>query len=105
LSSRIKKDEKEWFPYCLSLSKNLTEGSSFTLEKKDTDETDDSGEALLIDLKHIMIRHLSGEYDENLCHAVIFSMSTLSKDIKQHNRIRYRILQPMVSGMEKNGGL
>ncbi|MDR3260701.1 MAG: helix-turn-helix transcriptional regulator [Tannerella sp.] len=105
LSSCIKKDEKEWFPYCLSLSKNLTEGSSFTLEKKDTDETEDSCEALLTDLKHIMIRHLSGEYDENLCHAVIFSMSTLSKDIKQHNRIRYRILQPMVSGMEKNSGL
>jgi regulator of cell morphogenesis and NO signaling len=103
LSSRIKKDEIEWFPYCLSLSKNLTEENAFTLEKTDADETEDPSEALLADLKHIMIKHLSGEYDENLCHAVIFSVSTLSKDIKQHNRIRYRILQPMVTGIEKRG--
>ncbi|MDR3267786.1 MAG: helix-turn-helix transcriptional regulator [Tannerella sp.] len=104
LSLRIKKDDKEWFPYCLSLSKNLTEENTFTLGKSEAGETEeDPSEALLTDLKHIMIKHLSGEYDENLCHAVILSVSTLSKDIKQHNRIRYRILQPMVTGMEKSG--
>jgi regulator of cell morphogenesis and NO signaling len=103
LVTRIKKDEKEWFPYCLSLSKKLAGELSVTLEKKEGDETEDPSEALLTDLKHIMVKHLSGEYDENLCHAVIIAISTLSKDIKQHNRIRYRILQPMVAGMEKDG--
>ena len=102
LLSRIKKDEKEWFPYCLSLSKRMTE-SVFTLENNTFDGTDDSIEALLTDLKLIMIKHLSGEYDENLCHAVIFAVSILAKDIKQHNRIRFRILQPIVAGMEKTG--
>ncbi|OAV66758.1 hypothetical protein Barb6_02521 [Bacteroidales bacterium Barb6] len=48
-----------------------------------------------------MIKHLSGEYNENLCYAVIFAISSLEKDIKQHNRIRYRILTPMVAAMEK----
>ena len=58
-------------------------------------------EALLSDLKGIMVKHLSGDYNENLCYAVIFGISSLAKDIKQHNRIRYRILTPMVSAMEK----
>ena len=49
----------------------------------------------------IMVKHLSGDYNENLCYAVIFAISSLEKDIKQHNRIRYRILTPMVSAMEK----
>jgi len=102
LMRRIKNDEKEMFPYCLSLSNPLKD-EVFTLEKNHAEDTDDSIEALLTDLKHIMIKHLSGEYDENLCHAVIFAVSTLAKDIKQHNRIRFRILQPIVEGMKNNG--
>ena len=62
---------------------------------------EDPIEALLADLKSIMVKHLSGDYNENLCYAVIFAISSLEKDIKQHNRIRYRILTPMVSAMEK----
>jgi len=102
LLHRIKNDEKEWFPYCLSLSDPL-KNEVFTLKKKHSEETDDSIEALLTDFRHIMIKHLSGEYDVNLCHAVIFAVSILAKDIKQHNRIRFRILQPIVDGMKKNG--
>ena len=101
LLNQIRNDEKEWFPYCLSLSNQQTE-TNFTLEKNDAEDTDDSIEALLTDLQRILIKHLTGVYDVNLCHAVIFSISILAKDIKQHNRIRFRILQPIVTGMEKN---
>ena len=101
LLRRIKNDEKECFPYYLSLSNQLKD-AIFSFEMNHSDETDDSIEALLSDLRHIMIKHLSGEYDENLCHAVIFAVNTLAKDIKQHNRIRFRILRPMIDGM-KNG--
>ena len=62
---------------------------------------DDNTEALLADLKSIMIKHLSGDYNENLCYAVLFAITTLEKDIKQHNRIRERILRQMVQKMEK----
>jgi len=104
LVARIKHDEKEWFPYCHSLSKDLAD-EPVIFPKTETEETEDPIEALLIDLKHIMVKHLTGEYDENLCYAVIYSVSILSKDIKQHNRIRFRILQPIVTEMEKNGKL
>lgn len=103
LTTRIKKDEETWFPYCLALSEKLESHSptekELRLENEDNEE--DTIEALLSDLKGIMIKHLTGDYDENLCYAVIFAISSLKKDIRQHNRIRYRILLPMVSAMEK----
>lgn len=100
LLARIKKDEREWFPYCVTLGVKLAKEQAIPLAAGSRVKSEDAIEALLTDLKHIMIRHLTGEYDENLCYAVIFAIATLSKDIKQHNRIRYRILQPMVAGME-----
>ncbi len=99
LTARIAHDEKIWFPYCLQLSEHPASDAELSLNCKEKE--DDSIEALLFDLKSIMVKHLSGDYDDNLCYAVIFGISSLEKDIKQHNRIRYRILTPMVAAMEK----
>ncbi|WP_280766824.1 helix-turn-helix transcriptional regulator [Parabacteroides sp. PFB2-10] len=103
LKTRIMHDKEKWFPYCLQLSRQLAplseEEEILRLQNEGNEE--DAIEALLFDLKSIMVRHLSGDYDENLCYAVIFGVSSLEKDIKQHNRIRYRILMPMVAAMEK----
>ncbi len=103
LTARIKKDEETWFPYCLTLSEKLKSHPTTERELylKNVDNEEDTIEALLSDLKGIMIKHLTGDYDENLCYAVIFAISSLKKDINQHNRIRYRILLPMVTAMEK----
>ena len=104
LTEQIRKDATEWFPYCLQLSRQLQHNISFNQEEmrsfSDNETADDSLEAVLADLKSIMIKHLSGDFDENLCYAVIFAVSSLEKDIKQHNRIRYRILSPLVHKME-----
>lgn len=100
LTARIERDEQTWFPYCLSLSEQLKQMPPLHLYS-DPPLAEDPIEALLADMKHILIRHLSGEYDENLCYAVIFALCSLEKDIKQHNRIRYRILTPMVYAMEQ----
>lgn len=105
LTARIEKDEQIWFPYCLSLSEKINErqaaDETSVLQLSGEQRLEDPIEALLFDLKGIMVKHLSGDYNENLCYAVIFGISSLEKDIKQHNRIRYRILMPMVSAMEK----
>lgn len=105
LTARIEKDDQIWFPYCLSLSEQLknyqSTGQPDAIHLGSEQRLEDPIEALLADLKSIMIKHLSGDYNENLCYAVIFAISSLEKDIKQHNRIRYRILTPMVSAMEK----
>lgn len=105
LTARIDNDGQAWFPYCLSLSGKLERttpsGPAETLHLHTVQQEEDPIEALLADLKSILVKHLSGDYDENLCYAVIFALCTLEKDIKQHNRIRYRILKPMVAAMEK----
>ena len=103
LTTRIQQDERVWFPYCRSLSERLEKDSLAIDGLRLTSErhTEDSIEELLADLKSIMVKHLSGDYDENLCYAVLFSICSLEKDIKQHNRIRYRILTPMTQAMEK----
>lgn len=102
LTARIHKDEKEFFPYCIAFSEKINDPQTAFAHPSSlpSQENEDRIEALLGDLKSIMVKHLSGEYNENLCYAVIFAISSLQKDIKQHNRIRYRILLPMVSGME-----
>lgn len=57
---------------------------------------DETSIALLYDLKNILIKHISGNYNENLCYAVIFSIDTLYEDLIKHNRIREKILRPMI---------
>jgi regulator of cell morphogenesis and NO signaling len=105
LTERIDRDDNEWFPYCLKLAEkvkdHITDGM---IEKHSVSAMESEGdqlEELLSDLKSIMVKHLSGDYDDNLCYAVLFAISSLEKDIKQHNRIRYRILVPMVKTLER----
>lgn len=104
LTARIRQDDETCFPYCMSLCERLREANAETIDGLQIptgQQTDDPIEALLNDLKNIMVKHLSGDYDENLCYAVLFAIASLEKDIKQHNRIRYRILNPMVAAMER----
>lgn len=105
LADRIAEDKNVWFPYCLNLSEKLGklqdgQKETFMLSLPE-EQVDNSLEALLTDLKSLMIKHISGEYNENLYYAVIFAIRSLEKDIRQQDRIRYRILSPMVSAMEK----
>jgi regulator of cell morphogenesis and NO signaling len=106
LVGRIENDDRLWFPYCLSLSEKLQDkiyapNNTLPLSHPAEGQTEDPIEALLADLKRIMVKHLSGDYNLNLCYAVISAICSLEKDIKQHNRIRFRILVPMVAAMEK----
>lgn len=105
LVERIENDDHAWFPYCLALSKKLRDKtqpySALPLSNHSEQSMEDPIEALLADLKHIIVKHLSGDYNLNLCYAVVSTIYTLEKDIKQHNRIRFRILAPMVAAMEK----
>ena len=57
---------------------------------------DDQTEEMLSDLKQILIKHLKGNFNDNLCYAVVFAISGLENDIQMHNRIRNKILKPMI---------
>lgn len=55
--------------------------------------------ALITDLKSIIIKHISGNFNENMCYAVIFTMDSFQKDLEKRNRIREKILKPMLDNL------
>ena len=96
LTARIQQDEQEWFPYCRQWTAGaIASPSAEQLQAQQPSE--DAIEPLLADLKSIVVKHLTGQFNDNLCYAVFFAICSLEKDIKQHNRIRYRILLPLVN--------
>lgn len=64
---------------------------------------DDNSHALLLDLKNIIIKHISGNFNENLCYAVVFSIDSLLNDLNKHNRIRDKVLKPMIQQLAEAG--
>lgn len=63
----------------------------------------DTAIELLLDMKNIFIKHISGTYNENMCYAVIFTIDSIEKDLEKHNRIRSKVLIPMIDELKKSG--
>lgn len=98
LLTRIENDQNHWFPAIKAAAESLHGEYYGKPITQDTQESD-TLEEKLDDLKSLFVIHLKGEYELNLCHGVIFAIYSLEKDIKQHNRIRSRILRPMADAM------
>ncbi len=99
LIERIHSDKKEFFPSIKAMLENY---NSDELYIGSVFEENESMEEKLRDIKNLIIIHLNGEYDQNLCYAVLVSICNLEKDIHQNNRIRNRILMPLVEALKKN---
>lgn len=96
LLGRIENDNNEIFPQILNISDS---NKKKCIDEINIPNNDDSLEGKLSDLKNMFIIHLRGEYDVNLCHAVLFAIISLEKDIKQNNRIRKHILIPYLEAL------
>ncbi len=70
------------------------------LQQMAEDENDDLPDDLLHDLKSILIKHLSREYNQNLAYATIFSVHSLEKDLAAHNRLRNKVLRPKLNELD-----
>lgn len=97
LKARIADDRNRWFPEIAAQSSPAPEA---TIGNRD--EESDSIEDKIDDLLNMFIIHLRGDYDSNLCQAVIMALFSLKKDIAQNNRIRNRILKPLSAAMGSN---
>lgn len=77
---RIDFDMQQWFPM---------------IERDEPMEVPDSSaiNEKLSDLQHMMVCHLQGVYEPNLCYAVISAIFALAKDLSKNNRLRDRILR------------
>lgn len=90
-------DRDRWFPLIMSLCVGKEKASDWmdSLEEMPEAVARRSVGEKLSDLEAFFVIHLRGEYDRNLCMAVVSAIFTLSKDIRQNNRIRERILSPL----------
>jgi len=96
----IANDCNYWFPMLrerneeairlISEGYGISEGKQIELPFNNT-----SLEDKIRDLISFFVIHLKGNYDHNLCVAVVSAISILERDIRQNNRIRDRILQPL----------
>lgn len=95
IERRIDSDN-QWFDAIISAEQSNSEvpvaGNAVQAES-------DSIEDKLSDLINMFVIHLRGDYDRNLCHAVLFAVISLEKDIRQNNRIRNRVLRPLVDAL------
>lgn len=57
---------------------------------------------LLRDIKSILIKHVSGGFNQNLCYAVIFSIGSLEDDLIIHNRLRNSVLIPKLNKLNNS---
>lgn len=89
LEACISYDNDVWFPALLSddLSKAHPDSISRHTEVEEK----------LHDLLTFFVVHLTGDYDRNLCMGVVSAIFSLEKDMHQNNRIRNRILLPLIS--------
>ncbi|WP_289158221.1 helix-turn-helix transcriptional regulator [uncultured Muribaculum sp.] len=94
LLNLINHDLKEWFPAVIALEQGK-ETEIPTSELDELEKTSLQIEEKLSDLRNMFIKHLTGDYDLNLCYAVITAIFALEKDLRQNNRIRNRILLPI----------
>lgn len=64
-------------------------------------EEEDNAEALVVDIMQVLIRHISGDFNDNLLYGLLYSLSTLQSDLANNNRLRYRVFMPILKGLEK----
>lgn len=95
IERRIDSDN-QWFDAIISAEQSNSEVS---VAGNAVQAESDSIEDKLSDLINMFVIHLRGDYDRNLCHAVLFAIISLEKDISQNNRIRNRVLRPLVDAL------
>lgn len=95
IERRIDSDN-QWFDAIISTEQSNSEVS---VAGNAVQAESDSIEDKLSDLINMFVIHLRGDYDRNLCHAVLFAVISLEKDIRQNNRIRNRVLRPLVDAL------
>lgn len=95
IEQRIDSDN-QWFDAIISAEQSNSEVS---VAGNAVQAESDSIEDKLSDLINMFVIHLRGDYDRNLCHAVLFAVISLEKDICQNNRIRNRVLRPLVDAL------
>ena len=90
-NKELKLLHKIFFQFKTELSEHLHQG---------LEQFDDYPIELLHDLKNIIIKHISGNYNQNLAYAVIFSITALERELHIHNRLLDKVLRPKLKELD-----
>jgi regulator of cell morphogenesis and NO signaling len=72
--------------------------SSYSIKK--FDEEHDNIDDKLYDLQNILIKYVTGDFDQTLINTIIFELFRLEKDIKDHTRLEDKVLIPLIVEIE-----
>lgn len=105
LLKRIAHDTEVLLPHFRALNERLGQDIKRITLGTPSEETTDKSEELISDIQEVMIKHLSGEFNDNLSYAVLFSLVMIEKDLSCNNRLRRRLFFPMLRAMEAELGV
>lgn len=104
LQERVKADDTELLPLFRRLAEELGDEllqlriSPQSLHENEPEE--DRSEALLADVMQVLIRHISGDFNDNLLFGLLYSLLTLKNDLASNNRLRHRVFLPILRTMQ-----
>lgn len=109
LLAHLAREDEEIFPYIQKLLALKDQPSSKEADKewlkeysiKVFEREHGNVDEKLFDLKNLLIKYIPGNYDQSLCNTVIFELSRLENDLKDHTRLENKVLIPMVEELEK----
>lgn len=106
LSERVRYDEEVLFPEFRTLAESLGKDiNQLTLQSIYTEAKNegsgDRAEALVDDVIQVLIRHIQGDYNENLLYGVLFSLSSLRSDLMINSHLRTCIFMPMLATLRQ----
>ncbi|MPM80343.1 hypothetical protein SDC9_127390 [bioreactor metagenome] len=90
-NKELKLLHKIFYQFKSGLSEHLQQG---------LEQLSDYPNELLHDLKNIIIKHISGNYNQNLAYAVIFSITALEKELHIYNRLLNKLLLPKLRELD-----
>jgi regulator of cell morphogenesis and NO signaling len=107
LFAHLRREERITFPYIEKIyemykspGEKYKTKSGLNYSMKIYEEEHEEIDEKLFDLKNILIKYVSGDFDQAVCNEIIFELFRLEKDIKDHSRIENNILMPLVKDME-----
>lgn len=102
LTQHIDYEEERVFPYVINLVKNHKLDPKYTIESFEQEHS--NVDEKLNDLKNLIIKYVSPDYDENICNDFLITLSLFEKDLEDHARIEDNIMMPMTIEIEKKLG-
>jgi regulator of cell morphogenesis and NO signaling len=99
LLQHIDDEENRVFPYIERLVKNKSLNENYSILSFEEEHT--NVDEKLNDLKNLIIKYLTPDYDENICNEFLMTLFRFEKDINDHARIEDVILLLQASALEK----